>query len=53
MDNILSKASQPSIVEQFTIYGLYGHRTVGIDTPNSAAVIIARNGAGKQLFLAC
>lgn len=48
---IEAKASTPAPVRSFTIYGLYGYRTVSIHSPHSATVLIARNGAGKTTLI--
>lgn len=45
-------AQRPSIVEDFTIEGLYGYRTVGLNSSFSATVLIAKNGSGKTTLIA-
>ncbi|MBY4896103.1 AAA family ATPase [Cupriavidus sp. AU9028] len=46
-----SPASEPSIVEHFSIEGLYGYRTVSLASKYAATILIARNGAGKTTLL--
>jgi energy-coupling factor transporter ATP-binding protein EcfA2 len=41
-----------SIVESFSIEGLYGYRNISMQAPNSAVILIARNGSGKTTLLA-
>src|SRR5688500_12694522 len=43
--------SKPSIVEQFSIEGLYGYRTVSLSSRYAATILIAKNGAGKTTLL--
>ncbi|MGF6482086.1 AAA family ATPase [Paraburkholderia sp. JPY419] len=40
-----------SIVEHFSIEGLYGYRTVTLTSQYAATILIARNGAGKTTLL--
>lgn len=42
---------QPSFVQQFSISGLFGYRTISLDSEHAATVLIARNGAGKTTML--
>lgn len=51
MTKALEKAEEPALVERFKVHGLYGYRTIGIDTPHTASVVIARNGSGKTTLL--
>lgn len=41
----------PGIVEQFRICGLYGYRTVEMNSPYAASIQIAKNGTGKTTLL--
>jgi len=43
--------SAPSIVEHFSIEGLYGYRTVGLSSKYAATILIAKNGSGKTTLL--
>lgn len=45
-------ASQPSIVEYFSIDGLFGYRSVSLSSKCAATVLIARNGSGKTTLIA-
>lgn len=45
-------AEQPAFVENFSIEGLYGYRSVSLSSKFAATVLIARNGAGKTTLLA-
>jgi hypothetical protein len=45
-------ARQPSVVEHFSIDGLFGYRSIGFDSDYAATVLIARNGTGKTTLLA-
>lgn len=49
---LLSLERKSSLVEEFTIEGLYGYRTIGLSANYSTTVLIARNGAGKTTLLA-
>ena len=46
-----SAGGQPSFVQQFSISGLFGYRTISLDSEHAATVLIARNGAGKTTML--
>lgn len=43
--------SSPSIVQFFSIEGLYGYRTVTLSSNYAATILIAKNGAGKTTLL--
>nr|WP_315598380.1 AAA family ATPase [uncultured Cupriavidus sp.] len=45
-------AMKPSIVEHFSIEGLYGYRSVSLSSKYAATVLIARNGSGKTTLIA-
>ncbi|MDQ0591367.1 AAA family ATPase [Variovorax paradoxus] len=45
-------ARQPSIVEHFSIEGLFGYRSVSLSSKCAATVLIARNGSGKTTLIA-
>lgn len=51
-DNATFAASQPSLVEHFSIDGLFGYRSVSLDSKYAATVLIARNGSGKTTLIA-
>lgn len=42
----------PSIVTSFGVRGLYGYRTISLESDYAATVLIARNGSGKTTLLA-
>lgn len=46
-----SLGSNPSIVEDFTINGLYGYRTISFSSDYSATILIAKNGSGKTTLI--
>lgn len=45
-------ARKPSIVEQLSIEGLFGYRSVSLSAKFAATVLIARNGSGKTTLIA-
>jgi predicted ATPase len=45
------KASSASLIKAFSIHGLYGYRTISMESPFSATIMIARNGAGKTTLI--
>lgn len=49
---LFERAIQPSIIEYFAIEGLYGYRTVSLESKYTATVLIAKNGASKTTLLA-
>lgn len=44
-------AAEPSLVQHFSVEGLFGYRTLSLDSDFAATVLIARNGAGKTTIL--
>jgi len=52
MENATRDATKPAIVEEFSIDGLYGYRSVGLSSKHAATVLIARNGSGKTTLIA-
>lgn len=50
-ENVTNAALRPSIVEQFSIEGLFGYRTISLDSKYAATVLIAKNGSGKTTLL--
>ncbi|RYZ92429.1 MAG: hypothetical protein EOP06_04265, partial [Proteobacteria bacterium] len=48
---IIPLAGKPPIVEQFTISGLFGYRTISLNSKSAATVVIAANGSGKTTLL--
>lgn len=42
---------QPSLVQHFSIEGLYGYRSVSLSSKFAATVLIAKNGSGKTTLL--
>ena len=47
-----SQASAKSIVEDFSIEGLYGYRNISLSSKYAATILIAKNGSGKTTLLA-
>ncbi len=45
------KASKQSIIQEFSILGLYGYRDLTIESATTAKILIAQNGAGKTTLL--
>lgn len=45
-------AGLPAIIENFSIEGLFGYRSVSFSSSNAATILIARNGSGKTTLLA-
>lgn len=50
-DDIKKYALRPSIVKNFSIEGLFGYRSIGLDSKYAATVLIAKNGSGKTTLL--
>lgn len=48
---VTERASRQSLIEAFTIEGLYGYRTISLSSEFSATVLIAKNGTGKTTLL--
>lgn len=46
------KARRASIIQSFTISGLYGYREISLKSDYAATVLIAKNGSGKTTLLA-
>lgn len=44
-------AARNSLVQHFAISGLFGYRTLSLDSEYAATILIARNGAGKTTML--
>lgn len=44
-------AASQSVVQYFSIEGLFGYRTLSLDSEYAATILIARNGAGKTTML--
>ena len=45
------RGGHPSIIQHFKIVHLYGYRTISLDSPYAATILIAQNGAGKTTLL--
>lgn len=50
--NAAYAASQPSLVEHFSIDGLFGYRSVSFNSKYAATILIARNGSSKTTLIA-
>jgi predicted ATP-binding protein involved in virulence len=46
------RGAAPSIVQSFSIDGLYGFRNISLSSEYAATVLIAKNGSGKTTLLA-
>ncbi|NCP23197.1 MAG: AAA family ATPase [Erythrobacter sp.] len=51
-ESVEQKAAKPSIIESFSIHGLYGYRDASISMTNAASVFISQNGTGKTTLIA-
>ena len=51
MREVGSPHSIASLVEMFLIEGLYGYRTIGLNSQYAATILIAKNGSGKTTLL--
>lgn len=52
IQNTTDSAQRPSIVENFSIDGLFGYRSISFSSQFAATVLIARNGSGKTTLIA-
>ena len=43
--------AKPALVEYFCIEGLFGYRSVSLNSKHAATILIAKNGAGKTTLL--
>ncbi|HEJ1055919.1 TPA: ATP-binding protein [Pseudomonas putida] len=50
-DNFEEIGRAPSLIEKFTIEGLYKYRTLSLSSEFSATILIAKNGSGKTTLL--
>lgn len=50
--NSTEAARKSSLIERFSIDGLYGYKSVTLESKHAATVLIARNGSGKTTLLA-
>lgn len=50
-DEVYQKGAQPSLIESFSIVGLYGYRDISLSSPYAATILIAQNGSGKTTLL--
>lgn len=48
---IKKAALRPSVVKHFSIEGLFGYRSISLDSKFAATVLIAKNGSGKTTLL--
>jgi ABC-type lipoprotein export system ATPase subunit len=48
---IKKAALRPAIVKHFSIDGLFGYRSISLDSKYAATVLIAKNGSGKTTLL--
>jgi len=45
------RGALPSIIQRFEIVHLHGYRTISLESPFAATILIAQNGAGKTTLL--
>ena len=45
------KGAEPSLIERFSIEGLYGYRNISLSSEYAATILIAKNGTGKTTLL--
>ena len=50
-DNIRLRGAEPSLIERFGIEGLYGYRSISLESEHAATILIAKNGTGKTTLL--
>src|SRR5690606_23405715 len=50
-DQLDAAGGRDSIVEYFSIEGLFGYRTVSLSSKFAATIVIAKNGSGKTTLL--
>jgi predicted ATPase len=46
-----SRGITPSLIQKFEIRNLHGYKTIALDSPYAATILIAQNGAGKTTLL--
>lgn len=46
-----SRGAEISLIEAFSIRGLYGYRTISLFSDHAATILIAKNGTGKTTLL--
>ena len=51
INDVNAKARRPSIVESFAIEGLYGYRSISLNSEYAATIVIAKNGSGKTTLI--
>lgn len=51
-ENLFDRGRAEPLVSYFAIENLYGYRTLSLESPFAATVLIARNGSGKTTLLA-
>jgi hypothetical protein len=45
------RGTEPSLIEHFGIEGLYGYRSISLESEYAATILIAKNGTGKTTLL--
>lgn len=45
------RGAEPSLIERFGIEGLYGYRSIFLESDYAATILIAKNGTGKTTLL--
>jgi len=45
------RGAEPSLIERFSIDGLYGYRSIELASDYAATILIAKNGSGKTTLL--
>jgi predicted ATPase len=45
------RGAEPSLIERFGIVGLYGYRSISLESDYAATILIAKNGTGKTTLL--
>jgi energy-coupling factor transporter ATP-binding protein EcfA2 len=48
---VFRRGAESSLIERFGIEGLYGHRSISLESDFAATVLIAKNGTGKTTLL--
>ncbi len=51
VSDVHRKGAEPSLIERFGIEGLYGYRSIYLESKYAATILIAKNGTGKTTLL--
>jgi hypothetical protein len=51
VSKVRRRGAEPSLIESFGIDGLYGYRSISLESEYAATILIAKNGTGKTTLL--